>query len=170
MPLYGVWVRCGSGFLHRSYLPLKMCPWVVCWWWESSEADVPRWRVCCHIVGASRSPLILLAQHCELWRSGPLKTTSPRLLHQLTPTSVQTMKDAYQKLEDVRKGEAIEFFCHSFQQMSLAVEIMSSRTCELSQCQRFPGSSFNNSICCKCAPELWKNYLLLYLPYPRDDY
>ena len=47
MPLYGVWVKYSSGFLHRSSLPLIRCPRGVCWGWESSEVGATRWRACC---------------------------------------------------------------------------------------------------------------------------
>ena len=62
MPLYGVWVKYRSGFLHRSRLPLMTRPREVCWWWESSEVGATRWGVRQHFVGASRSPLIPPAQ------------------------------------------------------------------------------------------------------------
>lgn len=105
---------------------------------------------------------------CELQRSGPLKTTFPRLLYQLTSTSVQAMRDAYWKMEDVRE-KLLNF------SVTLTVVIMSARNYGLSQCQRFPSSSFNNSNIhfhqcqLKFVPELWQNQLLLYLPYPRDN-
>lgn len=75
-----------------------------------------------------------------------------------------------------KEGRNYWIFLSVFLMKSLAVVIMSGGNIGLSQCQRFPCSSFNNSniyfhrVISKCAPELWQNYLLIDLPYPRDGY